>query len=50
MIHQEAAFLGFLDCFWLLSCACMIGVPLVFFTPIQVGWSRHWTLSAEEVL
>jgi len=32
MIHQQAAFLGFLDCFWLLGCACMIGAPLVFFT------------------
>src|SRR2546425_925916 len=31
MIHQQAAFLGFLDCFWLLGCACMIGAPLVFF-------------------
>jgi len=25
MIHQQAAFLGFLDCFWLLGCACLIG-------------------------
>jgi DHA2 family multidrug resistance protein len=32
MIHQQAAFLGFLDCFWLLGCACMIGAPLVFLT------------------
>src|ERR1700681_2514363 len=32
IIHQQAAFLGFLDCFWLLGCACMIGAPLVFFT------------------
>lgn len=32
MIHQQAAFLGFLDCFWLLGLACMIGAPLVFFT------------------
>jgi len=32
MIHQQAAFLGFLDCFWLLGCACLIGAPLVFFT------------------
>src|SRR5260370_13384753 len=32
MIHQQAAFLGFLDCFWLLGCACLIGTPLVFFT------------------
>jgi MFS transporter, DHA2 family, multidrug resistance protein len=31
-IHQQAALLGFLDCFWLLGCACMIGAPLVFFT------------------
>jgi len=32
MVQQQAAFLGFLDCFWLLGCACMIGAPLVFFT------------------
>jgi hypothetical protein len=32
LIHQQAAFLGFLDCFRLLGCACMIGAPLVFFT------------------
>jgi DHA2 family multidrug resistance protein len=32
MIQQQAAFLGFLDCFWLLGCACLIGAPLVFFT------------------
>ncbi len=32
VIHQQAAFLGFLDCFWLLGCACVIGAPLVFFT------------------
>src|SRR6202171_5671567 len=32
MIHEQAAFLGFLDCFWLLGCACMMGAPLVFFT------------------
>src|SRR6202162_1955579 len=31
LIHQQAAFLGFLDCFWLLGCACIIGAPLVFF-------------------
>jgi MFS transporter, DHA2 family, multidrug resistance protein len=32
IIQQQAAFLGFLDCFWLLGCACIIGAPLVFFT------------------
>jgi DHA2 family multidrug resistance protein len=32
IIQQQAAFLGFLDCFWLLGCACLIGAPLVFFT------------------
>jgi DHA2 family multidrug resistance protein len=32
IIQQQAAFLGFLDCFWLLGCACLIGTPLVFFT------------------
>jgi hypothetical protein len=30
-IQQQAAFLGFLDCFWLPGCACLIGAPLVFF-------------------
>ena len=29
---QQAAFLGFLDCFWILGCACIVGAPLVFFT------------------
>jgi MFS transporter, DHA2 family, multidrug resistance protein len=29
IIQQQAAFLGFLDCFWLLGCACLIGAPLV---------------------
>ncbi len=28
MIQQQAAFLGFLDCFWLLGCACLMGAPL----------------------
>jgi DHA2 family multidrug resistance protein len=32
MVQQQAAFLGFLDCFWLLGCACLIGAPLVFLT------------------
>jgi len=32
IIQRQAAFLGFLDCFWLLGCACLIGAPLVFFT------------------
>jgi DHA2 family multidrug resistance protein len=32
IIQQQAAFLGFLDCFWLLGCACLIGAPLVFLT------------------
>jgi DHA2 family multidrug resistance protein len=32
IVQQQAAFLGFLDCFWLLGCACLIGAPLVFFT------------------
>ncbi len=32
IVGQQAAFLGFLDCFWLLGCACLIGAPLVFFT------------------
>src|SRR5215471_1907658 len=32
IIQQQAAFLGFLDCFWVLGCACLIGAPLVFFT------------------
>jgi DHA2 family multidrug resistance protein len=32
IIQQQASFLGFLDCFWLLGCACLIGAPLVFLT------------------
>jgi len=32
IIQQQAALLGFLDCFWLLGCACLIGAPLVFLT------------------
>lgn len=32
LIQQQAALLGFLDCFWLLGCACLLGAPLVFFT------------------
>lgn len=32
ILGQQAAFLGFLDCFWLLGCACLIGAPLVFLT------------------
>jgi MFS transporter, DHA2 family, multidrug resistance protein len=32
VIGQQAAFLGFLDAFWLLGCACLIGAPLVFLT------------------
>jgi len=31
IIQQQAAFLGFLDCSWVLGCACLIGAPLVFF-------------------
>jgi MFS transporter, DHA2 family, multidrug resistance protein len=31
IIQQQAALLGFLDCFWLLGCACLIGAPLIFF-------------------
>jgi len=32
ILQQQAALLGFLDCFWVLGCACLIGAPLVFFT------------------
>jgi len=32
IIQQQAALLGFLDCFWILGCACLIGAPLVFLT------------------
>jgi DHA2 family multidrug resistance protein len=32
IVQQQAAFLGFLDCFWVLGCACLIGAPLIFFT------------------
>jgi MFS transporter, DHA2 family, multidrug resistance protein len=31
IVQQQAAFLGFLDCFWVLGCACLIGAPLIFF-------------------
>jgi hypothetical protein len=31
VIPQQASFLSFLDCFWMLGCACLIGAPLVFF-------------------
>ena len=31
VIQQQAAFLGFLDCFWVLACACLVGAPLIFF-------------------
>ena len=30
IIQQQAALLGFLDCFWTLGCACLIGAPLIF--------------------
>lgn len=30
IIQQQAALLGFLDCFWVLGCACLIGAPLIF--------------------
>ena len=32
ILLQQASFLSFLDCFWVLGCACLIGAPLVFFT------------------
>jgi len=32
ILMQQASLLGFLDCFWVLGCACIIGAPLVFFT------------------
>jgi MFS transporter, DHA2 family, multidrug resistance protein len=32
IILQQASFLSFLDCFWMLGCACLIGAPLVFLT------------------
>jgi MFS transporter, DHA2 family, multidrug resistance protein len=32
IIQEQAAFLGFLDCFWLLGCAAIVGAPLVFLT------------------
>jgi DHA2 family multidrug resistance protein len=31
IIQQQASLLGFLDCFWILGCACIIGAPLVLF-------------------
>jgi MFS transporter, DHA2 family, multidrug resistance protein len=30
IVQQQAAFLGFVDCFWVLGCACLIGAPLIF--------------------
>jgi MFS transporter, DHA2 family, multidrug resistance protein len=32
ILEQQASFLASLDCFWLLGCICLLGVPLVFFT------------------
>ena len=32
IVFQQASFLGFMDCFWLLGCACLIGAPIAFFT------------------
>jgi MFS transporter, DHA2 family, multidrug resistance protein len=32
ILDHQASLLASLDCFWLLGCACLIGVPLVFFT------------------
>jgi DHA2 family multidrug resistance protein len=32
VIQQQASFLSFLDCFWALGWACLIGAPLVLFT------------------
>src|SRR3984893_17499163 len=32
LIERQASILAFLDCFWLLGCACLLGAPLVFFT------------------
>jgi MFS transporter, DHA2 family, multidrug resistance protein len=32
ILEQQASFLASLDCFWLLGCICLVGVPLVFFT------------------
>jgi DHA2 family multidrug resistance protein len=32
IVLQQASFLGFMDCFWLLGCACIIGAPLVLLT------------------
>ncbi len=31
-VLQQASFLGFMDCFWLLGCACILGAPLVLLT------------------
>jgi MFS transporter, DHA2 family, multidrug resistance protein len=32
ILQQQASFLSFLDCFWMLGCACLIGAPLIFLT------------------
>jgi MFS transporter, DHA2 family, multidrug resistance protein len=32
IVLQQASFLGFMDCFWLLSVACLIGAPIALLT------------------
>jgi DHA2 family multidrug resistance protein len=32
LLQQQASYLGFMDCFWLLGCACLLSAPLVFLT------------------
>src|SRR5262249_16503276 len=32
IVLQQASFLGFMDCFWLLAVACLIGGPIIFLT------------------
>ena len=31
LLDRQASFLAALDCFWLLGCICLAGVPLIFF-------------------
>src|SRR5215468_2375939 len=32
IVLQQASFLGFMDCFWLLGAPCLIGAPIIFLT------------------
>lgn len=32
IVLQQASFPGFMDCFWHLAVACLIGAPIIFLT------------------